>query len=30
MFDQLRQPAVYGRDARALVIKAQDELADSN
>jgi transcriptional regulator with XRE-family HTH domain len=30
MFDHLRQPAVYGKDARALVIKAQSELADSN
>nr|WP_202891541.1 helix-turn-helix transcriptional regulator [Kribbella shirazensis] len=30
MFDQLRQPAVYGKTARALVIKAQNELVDGN
>jgi hypothetical protein len=30
MFDHLRQPAVYGKDARALVITAQSELADGN
>jgi transcriptional regulator with XRE-family HTH domain len=30
MFDHLRQPAVYGKDARALVIKAQDELTGRN
>ncbi|WP_433022365.1 helix-turn-helix domain-containing protein [Kribbella sp. CA-294648] len=30
MFDLLHQSAVYGKDARALVIKAQSELADSN
>jgi hypothetical protein len=30
MFDHLRQPAVYGKDARALVIKAHDELTGRN
>ncbi|MFD7153910.1 helix-turn-helix domain-containing protein [Kribbella sp. NPDC059898] len=27
MFEQLRQPALYGRDARALIIRIQGELA---
>lgn len=30
MFDLLRQSAVYGRDARALIIRAQSEMIDSN
>ncbi|MGC4936476.1 helix-turn-helix domain-containing protein [Kribbella sp. DT2] len=30
MFDLLRQSAVYGRDARAIIINVQNELASSN
>ncbi|GAA1555282.1 helix-turn-helix transcriptional regulator [Kribbella sancticallisti] len=30
MFDHLRQPAIYGRDARALVVGVQSELFRSN
>jgi len=30
MFDLLRQSAVYGPDARALIIRAQSEMTDSN
>lgn len=30
MFDLLRQSAVYGRDARSLIIRAQSEMTDSN
>jgi len=30
MFDHLRQPAVYGRDARALIVTRLEELAERN
>jgi hypothetical protein len=30
MFDDLRKLAVYGKDARALIIQAQEKLAESN
>jgi transcriptional regulator with XRE-family HTH domain len=30
MFETLRQPAIYGRDARAIIVGIQDELSRSN